>query len=269
MRFVPLSFPRLVAGRRAALLLATAAALATVAISCKDSVEAVPDPGRDYYPVAVGNYWIYVVTDTIYSPVSLPGQVSVATVSSYQTRELVTETFSDAAGQPVYRLAPPQRAQSAAAWLTDSIFVLKATPQSVILTRNNTPTIELIFPVRAGRSWNFNAFNNSYNDTITAQTRQYSAVGQAFTNSGIAGLPAITYPTTATTNNTGMAAESSLLRRVSYQQVFAKGIGPVFRRRANFSFFNYTDFNGIQRFPPGAYFNAATRRETLIDYHLQ
>lgn len=269
MRFVPLSFPRLVAGRRTAVLLALAA-LATGISSCKDSVEAVPETGRDYYPVAVGNYWIYAVTDTTYSPVNQQGQVSVATVSNYQFRELITEIFNDATGQPVYRLARAKRPNATSPWVTDSIFVLRATGQAVVLTRNNTPTVELIFPVRAGRSWNLNAFNNSYNDTITAQTRQYSAVGQAYaTGGGSSGLPVATYPTTVTTFNTGMAAENSLLRRVSYQQVFAKKIGPVFRRRVNFSFFTYTTSTGLQVFPPGAYFNAATRRETLLDYHLQ
>ena len=236
---------------------------------CKDKAEPAPETGADYYPIAVGNYWVYAVNDTTYSPVGGSGAnftPSVATAKAYQFRETITEVFTDAAGQKAYRLVRSKLLPPATTYRDDSVFVLSATPQFVALNRNNTRTLELIFPVRDGRSWNLNAFNNNFNDTITAETRQYSRVRQPYTTGGIAGIAAKTYASTVTTTNTGAATENSLIKRQGYQQVFAKGVGPVFRRRFYFVNYNYPDSKGNQVYPPGAYTSAFTRSETLISY---
>lgn len=254
-------------------VLAIGILLASVAlVSCKDTTEAVPDLGRGYYPLAVGNTWTYAVRDSVWSAANLAMPTSTPTATSFQFRETISEVFSDAAGQPAYRLVRSRRPTATANWTDDSVFTISAQGSALILNRGNTRTVELLFPPRQGRSWNLNAFNNNYNDTITAETRRYSAVAQPFTTGGgTTGLPAATYANTVTTANTGTATESSLLRRVSYQQVYALGVGPVYRRRDNKASFTYTSptppYNQI--FPPGAYTSAFTRRETLIDYQLK
>ena len=250
------------AARGRVVLVLAAGALALGA--CQNTTQPAPETGTDYYPVAVGNFWLYSVTDTTYS-VATRTTPSVPTASTYQVRETITSMFADAAGQPAYRLVRARLVPPATAFRDDSVFVLTATPQYVALNRNNTRTLELIFPVREGRSWNFNAFNNNFNDTINAETRRYSRVGQPFTTPAVGALPAKTYPVTVTTTNTGAAAEATLLRRLSYQQVFAK-VGPVYRRRAFFVNFNYTDNQGNQVYPANSYTSASTRREVLIDY---
>lgn len=253
----------LMALRRAGL----AAAAAMLALSfggCKDASEPAPESDATYYPVAVGNFWVYAVADTTWSPATQTTP-STAKASAYQFRETITDAFTDAAGQRAYRLVRSRRDAPTAAFHDDSVFVLGATSRFVTLNRNNARTVELIFPVREGRSWNFNAFNNNFNDTITAETRRYARVGQPFTAKA-AGAPAQTYATTLTTTNTGTAAENSLLKRSGYQQVFAKGVGPVYRRRDNFLNFNYTDSKGNQVYVAGSYSSAFSRRETLIDY---
>ena len=249
-------------------ILLTAATLA----GCQNTTEAVPDPGRGYYPLAVGNTWTYAVRDSVWSAANLATPTSTPTATSFQFRETISEVFSDAAGQPAYRLVRARRATTTDNWVDDSVFTISAPGSALILNRGNTRTVELIFPPRPGRSWNLNAFNNNYHDTITAETRQYRAVAQPFTTGGgTTGLPVVAYANTITTANTGMATESSLLRHVSYQQVYAQGVGPVYRRRDNKAAFTYTSpmppYNQV--FPPGGYTSAFTRRETLIDYQLK
>lgn len=253
--------------------LAIGALLVAAALAgCKNTTEALPDFGQGYYPLAVGNTWTYAVRDSVWSAANFANPTSTARATSFQFRETISDVFSDAAGKPAYRLVRARRATTAAAWVDDSVFTLSATGSALVLNRGNTRTVELIFPPRLGRSWNLNAFNNNYNDTITAETRQYKAVGQAFaTGGGTTGLPVVVYPTTLITANTGMATETSLLRRVSYQQVYAQGVGPVYRRRDNFANFTYTSpmppYNQI--FPPGAYTSGFTRRETLVEYQVK
>jgi len=256
---------------RAGLTIGTLVA-ATALVGCKNTTEAVPDRGRGYYPLAIGNTWTYAVRDSVWSAANLATPTSTPTATTFQFRETIAEIFTDAAGQPAYRLVRARRATATDNWVDDSVFTISAPGSALVLNRTNTRTVELIFPPRAGRSWNLNAFNNNYNDTITAETRQYSAVGQPFTTGGgNTGLPPVAYLNTITTANTGMATESSLLRHVSYQQVYAQGVGPVYRRRDNKAAFTYTSptppYNQV--FPPNAYTSAFTRRETLIDYQLK
>lgn len=253
--------------RRASLAVA-AIALAASFSSCKNETEALPETGKDYYPVAVGNYWTYAVTDSSWSRADI-GIPSVVTVSRYQFKETVAGVSTDAAGQPAYRLVRSKMGPTTTTFRDDSVFVLTANDQFVALNRNNTKTLEVIFPVREGRSWNLNAFNNNFNDTITAETRQYSHIGQPYTTAATGGFAAIGYPATLTTTNTGQAAEISLIRLMTYQQVFAKGVGPVFRNRRYFLPFTYTDRNGLQIYPANSYSSGFSRRETLIDHRVQ
>ncbi|WP_345120876.1 hypothetical protein [Hymenobacter antarcticus] len=232
---------------------------------CKDTVEVSPDSGNDYYPVAVGNFWVYAVADTTWN-LATPSTPSVRTATAFQFKETITETLTDAAGQKAYRLVRAKRLTPADAWRNDSVFILTANQQFVALTRNNARTLELIFPVREGRSWNFNAFNNNSNDTITAETRQYSRIGQPFTTAAVAGSPAIAYPATVTTTNTGTAADNNLIKILNYQQIFAKKVGPVSRKRRNLQPYYYNGPSGNPIYVPGSYFSASVRHETLIDY---
>ena len=240
---------------------------------CKDQTEALPATGTDYYPVAVGNFWVYAVTDTTWSAAAV-GRTSVPTASVYRFKETITEAFTDAAGQKAYRMVRAKMGPVTTTWRDDSVFVVSATAQAVVVNRNNTRTVELTFPVKEGRSWNFNAYNNNYNDTIKAETRRSSAIGKPYTTGSTPTTPAVVYPATVTTMNTGAATENSLLKRISYQQVFAKGVGPVFRQRVHLAFFNYVDQNpgpnnGRQVYPANSYTSAFSRRETLVAYSLQ
>ncbi|WP_460619508.1 hypothetical protein [Hymenobacter ruber] len=256
------------ATRRAGLVLA-AGALALSAAGCKENtVEILPDAGLGYYPVAVGNYWIYAVADTSWSTASGQGsQVtpSVATVNAFQFRETIASTFTDAAGKTAYRLVRSKRMTPTAAWVDDSVFTLSPSAQSVILNRNNLRTLELIFPVREGRLWNFNAYNNNSEDTVTAETRRYRRVGEPFSTT-VSGTTTA-YPATVTTTNEGTAQADDAYYVNTYQQVFAKGVGPVFRRKRRFSNYYYiSSVGGNVVFVPKSYTFGYSRRETLIEY---
>ena len=246
--------------------------LACSLAGCKDATVPAPETGTDYYPLAVGNYWIYAVTDTTWSQAT-QGVPSVATASAYRVKETIKAIAADAAGLPTYQLYRAKLAPGATAYRDDSVFTVRTSAQAVVLNHGNNPTVELIFPVKAGRSWNFNAYNNSTNDTLSAETRKYSQVGQPFTTAATAGVGAKTYPNTLTTANTGNAAENSLIKRKSYQQVFAKGIGPVYRRRDYFENFYYTSTTppnaGNVIYVAGSYFKAFSRRETLVEYQVK
>lgn len=236
---------------------------------CKDATVPAPETGIDYYPLAVGNYWIYAVTDSAWSQAT-QGVPSVATASTYRVKETIKAIAADAAGLLTYQLFRAKLAPGATSYRDDSVFTVRASAQAVVLNHGNTPSVELVFPVKEGSVWNLNVFSNGADNIITDTTRKYVRVGKPFTTPTSGGSAAKTYPVTLTTVDIGAVVEKSLIKRKSYQQVFAKGIGPVYRRRDYFENFYYTSITppnaGNVVYVAGSYFKAFSRRETLVEY---
>ncbi|MFD1469552.1 hypothetical protein ACFQ48_15090 [Hymenobacter caeli] len=238
----------------------TAGALLLAGCSNKDA--AAPDLGNDYYPVVVGTYRAYQVNDTVWA------NAVAAVPAPYQVREAITGTYTDAAGQLAYRVEHARRATASAAWAPDSTFALSVTPNAVVLNRGNRRTVEAVFPVRENYLWNFNAYQGFSSitlppaDTVNAQNRRYDRVGQALTVP-VAGGTARAYDATATVSDAGAAAADDQCNLVGYQQVLARGVGPVLRRRVSLSF----QVPGAGACVRNGYraTSGAVHRETLID----
>ncbi|KAA9339843.1 hypothetical protein F0P96_04295 [Hymenobacter busanensis] len=204
--------------RRLALLIAGAGLLG--ASSCgRETVQ--PDPvDTDYYPLAVGSYRIYQVEDRNY----LDNRQVGATVIS-QRRERVTDSYTDAAGMLTYRIIRSVRANAGAAWQDDSVLSVTVKPTAVELTSNNRRTLELVFPAKNGVSWNRNVYNDR--DTVVAKNRQYEAVGATYK------IGNLTFDNTITTVDP--SADTIFYRR-SQRQIFARGVGRVYRQTRVFNY---------------------------------
>jgi hypothetical protein len=211
-------------------IMGLAAPLAVLAVAgCQNDAVPGPESGTDYFPLEVGRYRIYAVSDTVWTNYQ-------RTVASYQFRETLTDQINDAAGRPGYRVVRAKRLLPTAEWVADSVLFLAATDQALLLTRNNRRTVELVFPVRPDHVWNLNAFNSL--DSVVAENRHYENVGEAFQTT--AGGKTYRYEQTLATaldddNRNGFDNEYYLS---AYRQVYAKGIGPVYRVRRRF---NYCD----------------------------
>lgn len=242
--------------RLASLLLAGGALLG----SCRHESVA-PQPASNYFPVVVGTYRTYAVADSSWTG-------AVATVRTYQLRERVAEQFTDAAGQPAYRVVRSKRLTAAAAWVDDSVLIVQPLARAVLLTRANVRTVELLYPPRAGKGWNATAFTTSTlsPDTISNVTRQYGpAVGTAYTTPAIAGQGAKTYDATVSVLDIPTVQDNDgVYRRSGTTQVFASGVGLVLRRRYSY----YTYYLGVgnqQIITLGVIQSGASRRETLLE----
>jgi hypothetical protein len=236
--------------RKAAAVL-TVLVSASLLNSCRNET-VTPNPADDYYPLTVGTYRAYAVSDTTWSK-------GVATATSYQLREGITQQYTDAAGQQAYRILRARRANGAAAWVDDSVYVVQPLPQSVTLTRDNVRSIELIYPIVAGKTWRKYSFTTTRGDSVRAFD---PAVGQSFTTPGTAPK---TYDRTATVRDAQpVALNDGLYRQAGYLQVFAQGTGPVLRRRYSYQTF-IAQNNGSQTLTPGVRQVGSSRLEVLID----
>ena len=180
--------------------------LALAVTACKTETEPGLEAGTDYYPVEVGTYRTYDVVDSTWNS-------NVVGVTRYQFRERITETFADAAGQVAYRVVRSKRNSAANAWQDDSVMVLNASEKTVLVTRSNRRTGELVFPVRLSETWNLNAYNANTQDTIIAQNRSYERVGEPYETKS--GGKTYTYPLTVTTKD-DFGADDELANNAFY-----------------------------------------------------
>ncbi|HEY4651933.1 MAG TPA: hypothetical protein VIG72_11000 [Pontibacter sp.] len=190
--------------------------LAFVALSCDESF-VTPDPtarGLDYYPLAVGNYRIYEVTDIHY-------QNNVPAETSFQMREWVVDSFMDQTNALVYKIIRSVRPNAQSEWLDDSVMTVTKDHNRVILTKDNTRYVKLVFPVKEGKTWEADAFNDHYDENEKREQYTYAAVDQPYS------LDDLTFDSTLTIiQGQPTATDFQLDDR---KEVYARGIGLVHR----------------------------------------
>lgn len=115
-----------------------------------------PDPqamGYDYYPLEIGQYRVYNVEETFYFG-EIPSRLN------YQLRERVDTSFIDQTGQEVYKIVRSKRPDANAAWLDDSVMTVVKTSTMVLLTKDNTKYVKLVFPVKNGLEFVGDLYNS-------------------------------------------------------------------------------------------------------------
>lgn len=241
--------------RRTWLVAASALMLLSGLAGCRHDSDAVPTfGGPELYPLTVGTYRVFAVADTVW-------QLNQPTVSTYQLREVVADSFPGPAttlGAPSisYRVVQSRRATADDDWREDSVLVLTPLPQALLLSRGNVRTLELLFPVRAERGpWNRLAF-----DAQDSLSRAYRRVGESVTVT-LPGGASKTYEHTVRTEDIDAA---DLLYQRTYEQIYAPGVGPVQRRRRHLDTY-VLESDGRQTPDPGYIFEGYTHREVLVE----
>ena len=201
-----------------------ACALGLVVLTgCRDerAPELPPGPeaaGREYFPIAVGRFWEYDVEEHIWN-------YDRDSVAYFQLQERVDTVYRGATGELTYHLIRSRRADSLANWRDDSTTAIVLTADIVRRQTDNLPTIELLFPVREGKSWNPNLFN-----ALDSSVRAYSQLGLARTLPGGRRF--------ARTVRVVDEPQISQVKRAEQEATYAWNIGRVYRFRRSLSYCN-------------------------------
>lgn len=185
------------------------------------------DIGREYYPVKVGNYWIYDVSETTFTNQFLTDAADSVT---YQVRERVDTVYRDQTGELTFQLIRSRRADASQPWGQDSIVTISKSFSDLRYTYNNLKTVKLIFPPAENKKWNGNAFNSLEPDSSQGADRflfSYAQVGQPFT------LDDTTY------NNTVKVVQynrQDLVKLIDRHEVYALGVGMIYKRIIDYTY---------------------------------
>ncbi|EJF09946.1 hypothetical protein [Pontibacter sp. BAB1700] len=202
--------------RRALLLLVV---LAAFVAGCENKYKD-PDPvamGYDYYPLEVGLYRVYDVKETLYFG-ETPSDLN------YQLRERVDTSFIDQTGQLVYKIIRSKRPSATAEWLDDSVMTAAKSPTMVMLTKDNTKYVKLVFPVKNGLEFVGDLYNTWQ---VTEGKLRDNKEVYVYENVGLSyEVAGETYPSTATVIQKFLTNSTKLDDRY---EVYAEGIGLVHR----------------------------------------
>jgi hypothetical protein len=195
--------------------------LACSLCQCTEVSNLGDDIGRQYFPVQVGNYWIYEVSEATFTNQLLqePGDSII-----YQVRERVDTVFRDQTGELTYLLIRSRRTHPGQAWGGDSVVTINKSLSDLRYTRDNLTTVKLVFPLAGNKKWNGNAFNSR-----DPEEYYFVQVGQPFI------LDDSTY------NNTVRVVQvwnENLLELQDRQEVYALGIGLLYKKTIDLDYCN-------------------------------
>ncbi len=127
--------------------------IALIAGACSSDEEvSVVDYGYEYFPLEIGQYRHYDVTEIIYT--SQGGDTSV-----YQLREYIIDTIHGGA-EVTFLIERSKRSNGQNAWQVDSVWSARRTNDHAVVIENNVPLLKVSFPVQDSLTWNGNSFNS-------------------------------------------------------------------------------------------------------------
>jgi len=127
--------------------------------SCSESTfeQNGEEQGYDYYPIVIGNEWIYEVDSTIYLQ---DGADVLKSIS--QVKEEITELL-DPDGEK-YIITKSVRKSDTDPWVVNDKFLVENDGEKLYKTELNRRFIKLVFPVREGKKWDGNVHFDSSAD---------------------------------------------------------------------------------------------------------
>jgi len=134
--------------------------LTIFSLSCSKGTDPIPvDMGYDYYPLTIGNTWVYDVQE-------IDKNTLADDTTQYQLKEVVAELV-DGGDEDNYLLYRYKRASVSDTWVIDSVWSAKKETHYLIKTENNIRFQKLVFGVALGLSWDGNLWNVFEEETYT------------------------------------------------------------------------------------------------------
>ena len=120
--------------------------------------DAISVSGQSYFPLRVGNYQIYQVSETniqhtFCTDTSQP-------TNTYQLKVLTFDSVKNAEGGYTFLIHRYTRVDSTQSWVDLDTWSARVTSNQVIVNEGNTSYVKLIFPLVNNSKWNGNLFNN-------------------------------------------------------------------------------------------------------------
>ncbi len=131
-------------------------------IGCENKIEKIDDDflGHQYYPIAIGNEWVYKLDSFLYSNEGI-----YKDTSHWYVKEAITEVHQVGTEEGNYVLER-SLSKDSVNWRVSDIWTISMTNADVKKKEENHTFIKLVFPPKIGKAWDGNAFIDEQ-DTVS------------------------------------------------------------------------------------------------------
>ncbi|HET6244916.1 MAG: hypothetical protein H0V01_00080 [Bacteroidetes bacterium] len=175
--------------------------------ACKKNQQEKPYLGYDYFPTEPGKWVIYSIDSIAYSDITGTDTIR------YELKELIDSHFTDNAGRPSQRILRFTRKSANVNWKLSDVWFSTSTESKAEKVEENIKFVKLIFPVRKGKIWDGNAFNN-----LGAEDYQYNQTHTSLT------INNLTFDSTLTVQQ---VESFNLIETKNYKERYATGVGLI------------------------------------------
>ncbi len=193
--------------------------------STKEILPASVEGGYEYYPVNIGNSWIYQVDTIGYRSRFVSANNQIVTDTSrgrFFLRELIADSIGLQQGNALFRVEIYRSADSLGPWTIDSVWSIQRGQDKILKTENNRPIVKLKFPLQQGSRWDGNQYNSLQDSsetnwfTVKELNKNFSFRNNFYPSAFIIGK-----------------SDSSCLGKIRYTERYLKGIGPAFIQKTS------------------------------------
>lgn len=216
-----------------------------MAVACSTSDENPGNVSFNYFPLSMGNTWVYDVNEIIYDTLIQNKKLA------YQEKHEITDAFKNDVGETVYVVYISTRANEGTAWTYKKTWSAKISYlNEVIVQEENEAYLKILLPVSNGRTWKGNKYNN---------------IESIRTNGRIDNFVVSEYAKPFATYNKVFKVEESNDSNFSYEDVrysmYAENIGLVYRINRYIEYCDENDCFGL-----GLRKHEVTKVQTLVSY---
>ena len=216
------------------------------------------DMGYDYYPIALGSWYIYSVDSTVHDDFT----DSVYTLS-YQIKEIYADTFTDNEGRLSYKIGRYKRDSDSSQWTISDIWYVTKTTNHIERIEEDVRYEPFIFPPQNETEWNLNSFNNYNVYTVWErhQTWQETAVEIEVKDTLVDKTFVLDTITSYEHTVTIWHDYQTYISDEQYHAVYAKNIGLVYKQMIYYYSDDTTDVPFLERITYGVSYT-----QKLISY---
>lgn len=207
---------------RTSLLLALLLAAACDTESTYIEPEGPRSVDNRYHPLRLGQEYVYAYDSIVYRDF----EQAVDTVRG-QMRMRYTDTFREAGGPLIYRIARSYRPHDSAAWTPHSTWSAWRDSTEVIMQEGATPLVKIRYPLDTGRRWDGNRYHGLGNGDAIDELR-YGDAYEVVQFREEATLGDAAYDTLFTVRQ---VYDSTSVYTFHHYEVYARGVGMVVQYR--------------------------------------
>lgn len=136
----------------------------TLMVACKPNKEPDLNLGYNYFPLQVGNTYIYQVDSIAFSDNNNSSDTFV-----FEVKQEIDSIIVNQQNQPIYVFTQSVRNADTLPWIARTNLFIQLTNNQLIVNNQNNVLVKLVFPIGNVKSWDGNMYNQNFRQTYTLQ----------------------------------------------------------------------------------------------------